>query len=378
MGHNLARQLRMLAFVLAAALVVTGCSGTAASVSVQEKPAVSVTLTEECAMPIPKEQGRGEPLEDLVPQYAEEYLADPLLKDSVIAFRRWEWNKVYSGLDTVVRENPDYLDAYRLQAEVYLINQHYEVALSQLDRILERDTTDVHALGVSAIIMHILENAEGEQERLDALEQVNAKAAEAVRSMLEQADTLFHATYTPQPQTDLVPDAITIYGQTPKKNGTPSAGMLSRLERGLEMAEKYPDAKIILSGGDVRTEYTEASVMKNWLLEQGVDESRIILDEAARDTYGNAIGTLKALQEMDAHKVLLVGTMLHLPRAVTTTTLYAQHLGYDLTLDSAGGGETAVLDKGEAHYAYVNAARAAGLFTKSDYSKYTYTWGLKK
>lgn len=183
MGHNLARQLRMLAFVLATALVVTGCSGTAASVSVQEKPAVSVTLTEECAMPIPKEQGRGEPLEDLVPQYAEEYLADPLLKDSVIAFRRWEWNKVYSGLDTVVRENPDYLDAYRLQAEVYLINQHYEAALSQLDRILERDTTDVHALGVSAIIMHILENAEGEQERLAALEQVNAKAAEAVRSM---------------------------------------------------------------------------------------------------------------------------------------------------------------------------------------------------
>lgn len=111
--------------------------------------------------------------------------------------------------------------------------------------------------------------------------------------------------------------------------------------------------------------------MKNWLLEQGVDESRIILDEAARDTYGNAIGTLKALQEMDAHKILLVGTMLHLPRAVTTTTLYAQHLGYDLTLDSAGGGETAVLDKGEVHYAYVNAARAAGLFTKSDYSKYT-------
>lgn len=50
MGHNLARQLRMLALVLAAALVITGCSGTSASVSVQEKPAVSVTLTEECAI----------------------------------------------------------------------------------------------------------------------------------------------------------------------------------------------------------------------------------------------------------------------------------------------------------------------------------------
>lgn len=50
MGHNLARQLRMQALVLAAALVITGCSGTSASVSVQEKPAVSVTLTEECAI----------------------------------------------------------------------------------------------------------------------------------------------------------------------------------------------------------------------------------------------------------------------------------------------------------------------------------------
>ncbi len=371
MRRKSVHRIQILAFVLAAAMMLSGCSNKMTVESTQEQPAVSITLTEELAMPIPKEQGRGEPIENLVPKYAEEYLEDPLLKDSVIAYRRWEWNKVYSGLDTIVKENPDYLDAYRLQADAYLINQDYEAALSQLDRILERDSSDIQALGVSSIIMHILENADGEQERLSALEQANQDAANDVRSMLEQADTLIHAVYTSQPQTDMIPEAIVIYGQTPKKNGTPSAGMLSRLERGLEMAEKYPDAKIILSGGDVRTEYTEASVMKNWLLEQGVDESRIILDEEARDTYGNAIGTLKALEELDAHKVLLVGTLLHLPRAVTTTTLYAQHLGYDLTLDSAGGGETAVLDKGEVQYAYVNAARAAGLFTKSDYSKYT-------
>lgn len=147
--------------------------------------------------------------------------------------------------------------------------------------------------------------------------------------------------------------------------------MLSRLERALEMAHKYPDAKLILSGGDVRTPFTEASVMQQWLLEQGIEAERILLDEDARDTCGNAIGTLKLLQEMEADSVLVVGTLLHLPRAVTTTTLYAQHIGYPLHIDSAGGGETVVLDEGELRYAYVNAARAAGLFTKSDYAGFS-------
>lgn len=348
-----------------AALVAVGCTP---ATKKPQQPAVSVTLTEERPMPIPNQQGRGEPIEDLVPQYAEEYLADPLLKESVIAFRRWEWNKVYSHLDTVVTEHPEHLDAYRLQAEVYLINQNYEAALSQLDQILRQDITDLHALGVSSIVMHLLGDTEGEAERLDALMQLSPEAAQAVTEMLDQADTLLHTEYTSQPRTEIIPDAIAVYGQTPKKNGTPSAGMLSRLERALEMAHKYPDAKLILSGGDVRTPFTEASVMQQWLLEQGIEAERILLDEDARDTCGNAIGTLKLLQEMEADSVLVVGTLLHLPRAVTTTTLYAQHIGYPLHIDSAGGGETVVLDEGELRYAYVNAARAAGLFTKSDYA----------
>ncbi|OUQ35305.1 YdcF family protein [Faecalibacterium sp. An122] len=370
MKYNICFRIRVLSLALSTAILMSACSGYFPVDPSNETLTASIALTEEQPMPIPKEQGRGEPIEQLVPMYAEEYMSDTRLKDMVVAFRRWEWNKVYSGLDQIVEEDPDYLDAYRLQAEVYLINQDYRAALSQLDRILEREPMDVHALGVTTIIMHIMNDEQGESERLNALKQVQPEAAAAVSQMLAQADQLIHADYSGQSQTDVIPDAIAIYGQTPKSNGTPSAGMLSRLERGLEMAKKFPDAKIILSGGDVRTEYTEASVMKQWLLDQGVSEDRLILDEKARDTYGNAIGTLGILEDMDAHSVIIVGTLLHLPRAVTTTVIYAQHIGYDLAIDSAGGGETAVLDDGEVAYAYVNAARAAGLFTKSDYSTF--------
>lgn len=326
-----------------------------------------LNLTPERAMPIPPKQGRGEPIEDLVPMYAQEYAEVEEFKDIVVSFRRWEWNAVYSGLDSIIKENPDNLDAYRLQAEAYMINQNYDAALAQIDQVLLRDPSDVHALGVSAVLMRILGNEAGEAERLAVLEIVNPEAATAVSEMLNKADALFNAEYSNEPKTDMVPDAITVFGQTPKSNGTPSSGMLSRLEVALKLAEQFPEAKIILSGGDVKTEFTEASVMKTWMLEQGVDESRIILDEAARDTLGNAIGTLIELEKLDAHKLIVVGTMLHIPRATTTMTLYAEHMGYDLEIDSVGGGEVEVKDEGERLYTYVIAARASGLFTKSDY-----------
>lgn len=326
-----------------------------------------LNLTPERAMPIPPKQGRGEPIEDLVPMYAQEYAEVEEFKNIVVSFRRWEWNAVYSGLDSIIKENPDNLDAYRLQAEAYMINQNYDAALAQIDQVLFRDPGDVHALGVSAVLMRILGNEAGEAERLAVLEIVNPEAATAVSEMLNKADALFNAEYGNEPKTDMVPDAITVFGQTPKSNGTPSSGMLSRLEVALKLAEQFPEAKIILSGGDVKTEFTEASVMKTWMLEQGVDESRIILDEAARDTLGNAIGTLIELEKLDAHKLIVVGTMLHIPRATTTMTLYAEHMGYDLEIDSVGGGEVEVKDEGERLYTYVIAARASGLFTKGDY-----------
>ena len=329
-----------------------------------------VTLTEEVDMPIPGKPGRGKAMEDLVPMYAEEYVDDPVLKQAVTYFRRWEWTQLYRELDEIVTEDPDYLDAYRLQAEAYMINKDYEAALSQLDRILERDRTDVHALGVTTVLMHILENEEGEKERLLALEKVSGQAADAVRNVLEETDELLKQPYGSEPQTDMIPQAIAVFGQTPKENGKPSAGLLSRLECALELAERFPDAKIILSGGDVKTKFTEASVMKEWLLEQGVAEDRILLDEKARDTYGNAIGILPICKEIKVHKVMVVGTILHLPRAVTTLTLYAKAEGYDMKIDSAGGGEHEASDEGERLYTYVNASRAAGIFSKQDYEKF--------
>lgn len=328
------------------------------------------TLTEEIAMPIPPVQGRGEPLEDLVPMYGGDYEEDEILGDPVSSYRRWEWPTLYAKLDGIVRENPNYLDAYRFQSEVYMINQNYEAALSQIDQVLLRNPGDVHGLGVSTILMHILGNEAGETERLLALQAVSPEVAADIQKLLSDVEESLSQTYESQMQTDMIPEAIIVFGQTPKPDGTPSAGLLSRLERALELAESFPEAAIIVSGGDVKTEFTEASVMKDWLVRQGLKEDRILLDEKARDTYGNAIGSLSLCEDIGVHKAVIVATNLHLPRAVTTMKLYAEHEKYPLELDWSGGGEQIAADEGERLYTFVNGARASGLFSKGDFEKY--------
>ncbi len=327
-------------------------------------------LSDPYPMPIPPANGRGEAMEHLVPEYASDYEADPYLEEIVTAFRRWQWSAVYAGLSELEQNDPDYLDIYRLQAEVYLINKNYEAALSQLDQILRREPDDIHALAVSIIVKRILGDEEGEGQRLAYLEEISSEAAGDIREFLEKVENgLLIDGSMPLPD-EITFEAIAVFGQSPKSNGQPSSGLLERLEKAKEMALKYPNAVLIVSGGPVRTEYAEADVMQKWLIENGIEKERILLDADARDTVGNAIGIVALLEERDIHQVLAVATNLHLPRAMTTLSLYGDYIGYKMELYGVGNGETPVENLGERLYTYVCAARAAGLFSRSDFEKY--------
>ena len=138
------------------------------------------------------------------------------------------------------------------------------------------------------------------------------------------------------------------------------------------MAEKYPDAKIVLSGGPVKTEYAEADVMAKWLKENGISEDRLLLDDQARDTPGNAMGMVELFKTINAHKILCVGTIMHCPRAMTVLLVYGKAIGYEMQLDAVGGGDqpTNTQKNTERLYTYVNALRAGYFYTKEDFNDY--------
>lgn len=334
--------------------------------------AQAVELSGILPAPEGKEAGRGRPIEDLVVRYGADYEDDPYLRDQVVQFRRWEWKDLYVELDEKAGERPDYLSTYRLQVEAYLINKNYREALSQLDQILRRDPGDLHALGVSILAAKTLGDEVEVQRRLVALEKRSPEAARAVAYFLEFTEDVLNHPFGAVPTQSLEFDAIAVFGQSPNSDGTPSKGLLDRLEKAKEMALRYPRAKIVLSGGPVRTPYAESDVMAKWLIENGVDEDRLLLDPAARDTPGNAIGMVELFKRYKLTRILGVGTQLHIPRATAVLKGYGEYVGYPMQVDGVGGGDPPRDDKKRAEvlYTYVNVARVMGLFTLGDFKRF--------
>ena len=142
-------------------------------------------------MPEPKADGRGEPLERLVPGYAADFENDAYLKNDVTSFRRWEWTKLYNSLNKKNQEQPNNLNIYRVQIEAYLINQQYREALSQADQILRRAPTDLHALASSVLAARILNMKTLEEERMGALKGISALAANDLQKVLNLVEANF-------------------------------------------------------------------------------------------------------------------------------------------------------------------------------------------
>jgi len=89
----------------------------------------------------------------------------------------------------------------------------------------------------------------------------------------------------PDPQKE---GTILIFGCGANADGTPSIMTKTRLDAALPYIEEYPDSAVIVSGGiDYVNGFTEADVMKSYLIGQGVDEDRIYLEGNSYSTMEN-------------------------------------------------------------------------------------------
>ena len=77
--------------------------------------------------------------------------------------------------------------------------------------------------------------------------------------------------------------------------------------------------KIIVSGGNgfvVKTDFAEASFVKDRLVELGIPQKDIFTDGLSRNTYQNAVNTKKICDSLHLNgPLLLISSAIHLPRA---------------------------------------------------------------
>jgi len=89
----------------------------------------------------------------------------------------------------------------------------------------------------------------------------------------------------------------------------------------LRLAARYPEARVVYSGGS-RTEEgkgplgTQTGVAAEILGSIGLDPARVTVDEQARDTCGNASGTRAHVQPQPGETWVVVTSAMHMPRTV--------------------------------------------------------------
>lgn len=97
-----------------------------------------------------------------------------------------------------------------------------------------------------------------------------------------------------------------------------------RLDRAFRCAEKHPETKIIVSGGQGKgEEVTEAAAMADYLCSRGLAKDRIFLEDRSKTTQQNLRFSAQFL-EKEKDVVGIVSNNFHLYRAC----LYAKKQGY--------------------------------------------------
>jgi len=98
--------------------------------------------------------------------------------------------------------------------------------------------------------------------------------------------------------------------------GSPREDMTGRILTAVRL-QKRLNVPIIISGGAVfKGQKAEAPIIKRFLVDLGVPEGKIIVEDKSRDTFENANNTKKICKQKGYSKVMLVTSGLHMKRSV--------------------------------------------------------------
>ena len=158
-----------------------------------------------------------------------------------------------------------------------------------IEKIIEEMVVDYGSYGTEA------------EERIHMLLKELSKADKNIGKRWSKIMDLWKSPELGQPlHYDVLPDGlpdtdelcIVILGFQLNPDGTMREELVQRLTVALASAEKYPDAYIVCTGGGTASEnkdVSEAGEMAKWLMEHGIEDDRIIVEDNSMTTAQNAI-----------------------------------------------------------------------------------------
>jgi uncharacterized SAM-binding protein YcdF (DUF218 family) len=109
-------------------------------------------------------------------------------------------------------------------------------------------------------------------------------------------------------------DALVIFGAA-EYNGAPSPVLKARLDHALSLEERGLAPLVITTGGSGGDpQYTEAGVGRDYLIQQGVAEAKILVDTRSLTTYESVKAVTLLLRQRQKHTCIAVSDGFHLYR----------------------------------------------------------------
>lgn len=109
------------------------------------------------------------------------------------------------------------------------------------------------------------------------------------------------------------PECILVLGASVTSDGVPSPILQDRLDTAIDLYNKGVAPKILLSGDNGQMVYNEVRAMQNYVLQAGVDENDIYLDNAGFSTY-ESIYRARSIFKVDS--MVVVTQTYHLYRSL--------------------------------------------------------------
>jgi uncharacterized SAM-binding protein YcdF (DUF218 family) len=92
-----------------------------------------------------------------------------------------------------------------------------------------------------------------------------------------------------------------------------------RLIAGVSLSRRYPSARVVFTGGSASIfpgRPTEADMVRDYFVEEGISEQRLVMEKLARNTAENASFSKKLIDPKAGEKWVLVTTAFHMPRSI--------------------------------------------------------------
>lgn len=310
----------------------------------------------------------------LRPWIGTDYMSIPECLDIIYDLNNWQLITAMNKVDELIKQKPQLtMDLWRLKVEVFGLYDKFQDLYDQCEIILDYLPDDPQALFLTSVYGQYIGIDLDENDHFDHLQMVQPNLAEELLDLVH-----FIHTHTNRTDFELELEGVEdikligMFGYLVHPDGSLADTTIKRASKVLEMATRYPDAEIMVSGGAVNAPYVEATGIKNWLIDQGISENRVIIDPFAKDTVGNILAISDAIKQKDVKKAVLVTSMDHLPRCYMGTKVHLESQDIQCQLYAAAYEKPFSVEISEAEYyrEIQTILRSAGYFSKNDFKKY--------